>query len=612
MMRILGIINDLELTDKYLSISYFIEKYSVSKRTLQNDFSYLSRVSAKNGFSIIQKRGVGYLLEVYDDLLFEKFKKDISINLYQPEFNVENIISCIILKKDYITIDNILEKLNVSRSLVKGYKLEIDLYLEKYNLKLERKSHYGLKIINDINERKNLIIELYTKNNKIIKKYIDDFVENDFKDIQEKLIDKLTKENLVINYTELKELLIWLKVTLYINSLENDYVSFKYNYFLNLSDKDYDTLKKLISKKTRKKDNKKEIENSLKNNLDDFLEIFDKENNTFFNKDNEFKKSLLTHLTALLERSSFSISYQNPLIDEIQIKYPVAFNIAILLSKMLHKNYNVEIKIEEIGFIATYFAMNMEKQSLYEFRKYNSIAIVCSSGGGSSQLIKFKISSIFENTNIKTFSIIQMRELSEFNPDIIFSICELDIKTNVPIIYIKELLDDYDILRIKEIIMFGKFNEYSLKSKKQAFITQFFRNDYFEIDYISKDYIDCIKDMSEYIETKGAGNDGYSEQVLKRESFARNIYINGVSIPHPIDINGNENLISVKILKNPIIFEGKKVSIIFMICLKKENISFYKKISGNLYDIMTDIETVNLITNAKTLKEFLALINQRI
>lgn len=99
---------------------------------------------------------------------------------------------------------------------------------------------------------------------------------------------------------------------------------------------------------------------------------------------------------------------------------------------------------------------------------------------------------------------------------------------------------------------------------------------------------------------------------MKREYFATNIYINGVAIPHPIDIDGNENLISVKILQNPIEFKGKKVSLIFMICLKKENIGLYKKISSSLYEIMNDIETVQLLVNAKTFKEFVALINQRI
>ncbi|MGX9755322.1 BglG family transcription antiterminator [Clostridioides difficile] len=613
-MRILNIINDLEEMNKYISIAYFMDKYSVSKRTLQNDFSYLSKISNNKGFNIIQKRGLGYLLEIKDNTLFERFKVELSEYLDQPKLNVESIISCIILNKDYITIDKILGKLRSSRSVVKGYKEDIDSYLKKYNLNLERKSHYGLRIMNSMRERRELIVDLYIKENEIIKEYIDSNLENDFKKIQEKFISKLKENNLVINYMELKEILSWLKVTMYINKqdklLELDDSNNEYG--LNLSSEDYKTLQSLIKKKARKKFSRQENIDSLREGLEDFLEQFDKENNTYFNEDEEFKKSLLNHLTELLKRSTFSISYQNPLIDEIQIKYPVAFNMAILLGKMMYKKYNVEIQRDEIGFIATYFAMNMEKQAIYEFRKYNSIAIVCSSGGGSAQLIKFKISSLFEKTNIKTFSLIQMKELEKFNPDIIFSICELDIKLEVPIIYIKELLDDYDILRIKELIMFEKFKEYSLGNKEQAFISKFFRNDYFSIDSDSRDYIKCLEDMSKNIELKGTGNYGYSEKVLKRESFATNIYINGVATPHPIDIDGNENVISVKILQNPIVFKGKKVSLIFMICLKKENIGLYKKISSSLYEIMNDIETVRLLIDTKTFKEFVALINQRI
>ncbi|MCC0666527.1 HTH domain-containing protein, partial [Clostridioides sp. ZZV15-6597] len=215
-MRILNIINDLEDTNKYLSIAYFIDKYSVSKRTLQNDFSYLSKVSSDKGFNIIQKRGLGYLLEIEDSTLFEKFKVELSKYLDQPKLNVESIISCIILNEDYITIDKILGKLRSSRSVVKGYKEDIDSYLEKYNLKLERKSHYGLRIMNSMKERRELIVDLYIKENEIIEEYIDSGLENDFKKIQEKFISKLRENNLVINYMELKEILSWLKVTMYI------------------------------------------------------------------------------------------------------------------------------------------------------------------------------------------------------------------------------------------------------------------------------------------------------------------------------------------------------------------------------------------------------------
>lgn len=618
MMRILNIINDLVDANTYLSIGYFIDKYSVSKRTVQNDFSYLTNISKNKGFNLTQKRGSGYLLEIENQLIFNNFIKELKQLCNQPKLNVENIIAFIALHEHYITIDNLIEKLQSSRSVIKGYKEEMDYYLKQYNLVIERKAHYGIKIRNNMKERRNLLVELYIKENEIVKKHIDSVVENDFKNIEDRFINKLKDNNLVINYMELKEILSWIKVTLYINEKfthedENDNeVEIIENLNVKLFESDKQKLISLVKAKTRKKLKRNESIESLSNNLEDFLIEFDKNNNTFFNQDREFKKALLNHVSSLLERSAFSISYKNPIIEEIQLKYPVAFNIAILLGKMLKLKYKVHISRDEIGFIATHFAMNMEKQLVYKFKKYNSIAIICSSGGGSAQLIKFKISDLFKDTDIRTFSILQMEELEDFNPNIIFSICELDTKLEVPVIYIKELLDDYDILKIKELVMFENFNQSVIEDKKMAFISKFLNVDYFDIDEKSLDYMKCLEQISKDIEDSQIGGNNYSKDVLKREGFSSTIYLNGVAIPHPIEMNGNDDLVAVKILKKPMEFEGRKVSIIFMVCLKKESLELHKKITNDLYEVMSNVETVQLLTKVKTFKEFVAVINQRI
>ncbi len=618
MMRILNIINDLVDANTYLSIGYFIDKYSVSKRTVQNDFSYLTNISKNKGFNLTQKRGSGYLLEIENQLIFNNFIKELKQLCNQPKLNVENIIAFIALHEHYITIDNLIEELQSSRSVIKGYKEEMDYYLKQYNLVIERKAHYGIKIRNNMKERRNLLVELYIKENEIVKKHIDSVVENDFKNIEDRFINKLKDNNLVINYMELKEILSWIKVTLYINEKfthedENDNeVEIIENLNVKLFESDKQKLISLVKAKTRKKLKRNESIESLSDNLEDFLIEFDKNNNTFFNQDREFKKALLNHVSSLLERSAFSISYKNPIIEEIQLKYPVAFNIAILLGKMLKLKYKVHISRDEIGFIATHFAMNMEKQLVYKFKKYNSIAIVCSSGGGSAQLIKFKISDLFKDTDIRTFSILQMEELEDFNPNIIFSICELDTKLEVPVIYIKELLDDYDILKIKELVMFENFNQSVIEDKKMAFISKFLNVDYFDIDEKSLDYMKCLEQISKDIEDSQIGGNNYSKDVLKREGFSSTIYLNGVAIPHPIEMNGNDDLVAVKILKKPMEFEGRKVSIIFMVCLKKESLELHKKITNDLYEVMSNVETVQLLTKVKTFKEFVAVINQRI
>ena len=92
-----------------MSIGYFTDKYSVSKRTVQNDFSYLTNISKNKGFNLTQKRGSGYLLEIENQLIFNNFIKELKQLCNQPKLNVENIIAFIALHEHYITIDNLIE-----------------------------------------------------------------------------------------------------------------------------------------------------------------------------------------------------------------------------------------------------------------------------------------------------------------------------------------------------------------------------------------------------------------------------------------------------------------------------------------------------------------------
>ncbi|MDV4150367.1 PRD domain-containing protein [Clostridium sp. AL.422] len=618
-MRELDIINDLIKSSDYLSIDYFIDKYSLSKRTLQNDFSYLTNIMSDKGFRLIQKRGRGYLLEVVNEEKFDKFINVLKRASDRPKISAENIIAYIALNEDYIVIEKLIEVFEVSKSLIKSYKEEEDIYLKKYNLTIERKAHYGIKIINSLIERRNLLVDLYIKNNEIVRRVFDELIESDFKDVQDSLIETLKNMNLNINYTELNQIIVWLKVTIYINLKLNTPIDNCTNMKLVniIGDKfkvgigdDIDTLNDLIKSKTRSNNQNKMYLEKLNVDISNFLKKIDIENNTSFNLDEDFKDLLITHIAALINRLNFKISYTNPIIDELSIKYPMIFNVAIALGDMLKENYNIEILRDEIGFIATHFAVHMEKEIIYKLRKYNRIAIVCSSGGGSAYLLKLKISNLFGNSNIETFSMLQMKELEDYSPDIVFSINELSTNLKVPLIYIKELLDDYDILNIKQLLMFEKFNEAFADKTKEYYLKRFFEPNYFSIDDESEDYISCLIKMSKEIEFAGIGGEDYSKYVLKREEFSATIYLNGVAIPHPIEMQGNRDLISVKILKKPIFYKEKKVSIIFMVSLRKDNLEFHKGITNDLFKIMNNLEMVQSLIKVRSFKEFIALFNK--
>ncbi|WP_300280338.1 BglG family transcription antiterminator [Peptacetobacter sp.] len=619
-MRTLKIIKELSSTNKYLSIDYFINKLSISKRTIQKELSYINKISKKNGFDLIQKRGKGYLLRIDDTEKFGNFLKE--LDYYEiKEFTIDNLIAYLSIQNNYVVTEDIANYFEVSVSSIRNQVRKIDFYLEKFNLSIDRKAHYGLKIKEELINRKNLINQLLSKKNKIILEEMNDTFSDRFKNLKRIISNYIKEKEYSINDSEREKIINNIKVILYINkkneilkrqSYKDKYINDIQDYYeIGISLNDYkeitNTFDKFVINK-EKSESKITIEN-LKKDINIFIKEIDKEYNTNFYKDEDFKRLLTTHVSLLIERLRLKVSYTNVLIEEILIRYPMIFNIAIKFANMISEKYEVIITEEEVGFIATHFCVHMEKEGYRNYLNIEKIAIVCSSGGGSSYLLQMKIINLFKNSNIKTFSFYDIKSIEEFEPDIIFSIKELDLSISVPVIIIKEFLDDNDMLNIKKLLLFtDRDKQVSLNETKNVFIKNILKKEYFSIDYTNENYIDIISEMAEEIEKDGIGGAEYKNRVLERESYVSTIYTNGIAIPHPIEMGSNEDLVSIKILKNEVFYKDKKVNIIFMVSLQKKNYELQKEITKSLYNLIQDIEIIKKLHKAKTYEEFIAII----
>lgn len=179
----------------------------------------------------------------------------------------------------------------------------------------------------------------------------------------------------------------------------------------------------------------------------------------------------------MIDRLHQKISYKNNLISEICIRYPMIFNIAIRFTDMLKEKYDVEATHDEVGFVATHFAAHMEKERELRIRRFNRIGVVCSTGGGSAYLIKLQIESLFVKAEVETFSFLQLEELADFQPDLIFTIVPLNREFSAPIIYIKELLDDQDLIRIRQVLQFDNCDSLSI-ADVDSYIYSLFSRDF--------------------------------------------------------------------------------------------------------------------------------------
>lgn len=618
-MRELQLLATLKECGTYMNITALSELLHVSQRTIMNDLKLLNQDGERYGFSIKVKRGEGYYLEIQDEAAFQSYMQmSDDVIGYDADERAAYIVSTLLLSNEYITQDTLADALDVSKSIIKADMIKVQDLLMDHHIMIEKKAHYGIRIMTRSLHRKQYLQELYEEGNKEIVERIESICGSEFKEIEKLLISELKRNHLTCNYNELKKMDAFLKITIYthMHSLyeETPFLESKNSYYdmakklgeavekrygIMLLESEIHDLGFYIKVKTKNIEHTRLYSEQLKEEIEAFLTNADQEYHTSFNEDEQFKESLLAHVSLLLDRLHQSITFSNPLVQEISVKYPVIFNLAIQFTAQLEKRYHVDVTQDEIGFIATHFAAHMEKEARDKLSRFNKIAILCSSGGGSAFLIKLKLESIFPSSRIQTFSLMEQEEVKDFHPDIIFTITELEEQYDVPIIKIKELLDDSDIMRIKN--MFG-LAEKDLVANVAG---RLFRKDCFTILHDQQDYLALLKTMGKEVEKQGFAQHGYAGYVLEREQFLSTIYHNGVAIPHPINMCGIVDVVSVAICKQPIPHVGKSAKLIFMVSLRKSSMELHQQITRVLFDVMGDERMVERLQGVSSFEEFM-------
>lgn len=624
-MRSKKILQELINKNTYINCDYLANLLNVSTKTISNTMKILITDGNKNGFNIKLKRGRGYYLEIIDKNNLDSYIEKIECSeIISPEYRASYISVLLLLNKDFITMDYISEKIRVSKSIIKLDLNKVEIELKEKKILLERKAHYGIRIVCSDYIRKITILQYYEDRNEFINNFIESKIEIiKFRQIENRIVPMLKENNLNTNHIELEQILSFIKVTICINdSKVNNELIDKSNiskltidimdlvaevYGVLLTKIELNDIAKYINNKTKNSIIKEVHLEDLINHMEKFIRDLDKEYKTKFNLDKEFKNNLLYHLLLLINRSRKDVSFSNPLVKEISLKYPTIFDIAIKFSNKIADKYSIDITNDEVGFIAAHFAVHLENELYSKLKNYQKIALICSTGKGSALLMKLKIEMLFPGSDIRTYSLVDESEVENFNPDIIFSNWKLNKKFKMPVIYIDTLIDDLDILKIKNTFKMGKKDEiYSIKND----FNMLFRKEMFNIVNSNNDYIDIIKLMGKSIEESGYAEENYTTYVLEREKHMSTIYDNGIAIPHPINVCGKDNIVNVLILRNKVFYKGKEVKIIFMVSLEKDNLNYHEIITRVLFKIMQNEKLVEKIQSSESYEDFIININE--
>ena len=126
------------------------EHLGVSVRTVR---TYVKQANeAMCGFAHIDLvRGEGYHLVKEDEVAFEEWSQAVTTveddELPQtPEERVTYLLNDLLMRNDWITLDDLAHILFVSRSAISGDLKEVERALAHFGLTLEKRPHYGIRV----------------------------------------------------------------------------------------------------------------------------------------------------------------------------------------------------------------------------------------------------------------------------------------------------------------------------------------------------------------------------------------------------------------------------------------------------------------------------------
>ena len=582
--RALSIIKILLNSVEPVSSLALSQEIGCSTKTIQNEIKEVNK-ELKN-CEIVSIRGIGYKIEGnLDDI---DIKNSDLYDYDRVEYIIKKNINISSTDKDTIKLEDLADSMYVSLSTVKNDLKEVKKILNEYNLKISSKHKQGICIEASEEDIIKFIINYSNKvdNSLNIKDFLNNNIIENLFSIKKILLDTLSYENMILTDNEFKNIVNYISIYLSRNNTnQSDFI------------KEY--IKKYKSKKEKPISEDEQL--LIRKAIKEFCRDLNIATSINLSHDKVFEECLFNHICNLYKRADLGINQYEITAGEIKLKYPFPFELGKIAKKTIEKNLNMEISEDEVENIALHIGGALERIDKRDEKKVYKTIIVCTSGVGTSMLIKSKLENIFKGKLeiIKVIPSYLIDYVNVLDIDFVISTVEVNLE-NVNVIKVSPMLTDKEIKLIEKYI--ETENVYI-----DLDIQNLFSSELFFKDIKAETRSQVIDIMSKKLVEKGYIDDTMRQSYFERETIATTEIGNMVAIPHGAKGEVYENKVAIGILKEPISWEVGKVRLVIMLALDKEKILDYEEVFSKIYKRVDSIAKVISICENKSYEKFIKL-----
>lgn len=617
----------------YISSERLASKFDVTERTIRNDIQEINLVLLENGAVIKLKRKYGYYIEITEDRLFGQFLEELekenksNMELETSKDRIRYILSLLLESDDYISLNEIMDKVFISKNTLNNYIKTIKKIIEKYYLEYIAKPNVGIKLIGtEDNKRKCIMDHVITYD---FDNYITGFTKEeralfigiDLDYLKEITLSQLKRRNIETSDYNIKNLIIHLALMIsrvkqnnYINLLdiETDYsimgiveslckdVEQYYDIIISKGEKIYIYLHFVANTHMEAADIDDEwLERSVQNILDIIYE-----NYSFDLRDDEILTGdLFRHMKSIFINKSFGLNIRNPLINTIKNNYPLAFEITLTaISKVFAKQPFV-LNEEDVGYVSVHIGAAIERYFAKRLEKKNVI-LVCGSGQATIRMLEARLNLYFSDK----INIVRCISYNDYNNyrgkdfnriDFVISTVPLESKI-VPSITVNFALKNKDVESISRFI-----NRINVKKEQKE--SAFFDEELFFRFHEVSNKESLIRILCDKLKEKGIVEDEFIDSVLEREELGNTNMNDVFALAHPMKLCARETKVAVAILDQPILW-GKEetVKIVFLLAIKQGVQKDIEHLYDSFIKIVNDSKLQQKIIHSKDYNDFIS------
>lgn len=605
MERKTAILITLSSTEKPITSSELASVIDVSSRTVREEIKLLNEDLKAHGASIQSQIGKGYQLAVQNADAFKQYIQSLrsaeepAVNLpTNPNERQFYLLDLFLHSHHSFKLDDLSEQLHVSRSTLQTDLKAVREKLRAYSLEIISRPNYGIHLEGSELNRRFAISEYLFNHNEVGPNLVQlqqvstmtGISENMLNKIWIILLEQIARNQIVLSDISLNNLFMHIVIAFRriqdgynINMFERDISDIKEQPEFFVAQKIVHQIESLLQIDFPKAEiayiaihllGTKLVDPS-QSHMNNVQTVVDPEIQTLIQRilrtlkeelsidllqDQELITSLGLHLKPAINRFRYQMNIRNPLLEDIKVNYPLAFEAGIIAAIVINQVLSVDIDENEVGYIALHIGAAIERNKEHQISK--RCYIVCASGVGSSKLIQYKLQSEFktELDILGTTELYRIHEIPYDQIDFLISAVPITDTLPVPVIEVNTIMSRYDLLRIEQYIKTEQKEWKSFIDAEHTFLNR---------DLSSKEEV--FHFLVEKLSPLHRLSDHYISLLEEREAIAPTAYGNLVAVPHPITPHTEQTFLTFCTLAQPIEWGDKKVQFVCLLNVEKDS-----------------------------------------